>query len=137
MNMSQAVKSVFSKYVTFSGRAARSEYWWWTLAYLIVTMVLGYVDRNLLGSGDMQSGMADGTVHMSMNLGILGGLWALACLLPGIAVSIRRLHDIDRSGWWTLLAFIPLVGWIVLIVWYCKRGTTGDNRFGTDPLATA
>ncbi len=134
MNMVQAVSSVFSKYVTFSGRAARSEYWWWTLAYVIITLILGYLDRTLLGSGDMQAAAAAGEVSFSMNLGLLGGIWTLVCLLPGIAVSVRRLHDVDRSGWWLLVSFVPLLGWILLLVWYCRRGNVGDNRFGGDPL---
>jgi Protein of unknown function (DUF805) len=57
-------------------------------------------------------------------------------LLPGIAVSIRRLHDLDRTGWWILLALIPLIGWIILLIWYISKGTDGPNRFGPDPLAT-
>jgi uncharacterized membrane protein YhaH (DUF805 family) len=62
-------------------------------------------------------------------------LFGLAVLLPGIAVAIRRLHDLDRSGWWFLLSLIPIVGWIILIIWYCTRGTEGPNRFGPAPLA--
>ena len=63
------------------------------------------------------------------------GIFSLVVLLPGIAVGVRRLHDLDRIGWWLLLAFVPLVGTIILIVWFCTRGTPGPNRFGPDPLA--
>ena len=59
---------------------------------------------------------------------------ALALFLPGLAVSIRRLHDRDKSGWWVLLAFIPLIGAIILLIWFIMRGTQGPNRFGPDPL---
>ena len=133
--MTQAVTSVLSKYATFSGRAARSEYWWWALAYILILIVLGVIERNLLGSGSLETTAADGEVGVSVGLGLLGGLWSLATLVPGIAVIARRLHDIDRSGWWQLIALIPLIGWLILIVWLCKRGTAGENRFGADPLA--
>jgi uncharacterized membrane protein YhaH (DUF805 family) len=62
------------------------------------------------------------------------GIFSLAVLLPGIAVAARRLHDVDRTGWWLLLAFIPVVGLIVLLIWFCTKGTDGSNRFGPDPL---
>ena len=79
--------------------------------------------------------MGAGMMEASYNAGPIGIIWSLGNLLPNIAVAVRRLHDIDRSGWWLLIGIIPLVGWIILIVWYCQKGTTGDNRFGADQLA--
>jgi uncharacterized membrane protein YhaH (DUF805 family) len=67
----------------------------------------------------------------------LNSLASLALLLPSLAVAVRRLHDIDRTGWWILLWFIPIIGWIILIIWHCTAGTPGPNRFGQDPLAGA
>ena len=119
MNMIEAVKAVFSNYATFSGRARRAEYWWFVLFNLIVSAVLAL----LFGNGH---GMGGG--------GMINSLWSLAVLLPSLAVGARRLHDIDRSGWWLLIGFIPLIGLIVLIVFFATRGTAGPNRFGTDPL---
>lgn len=119
MNMIEAVKAVFSKYVTFSGRARRAEYWWYTLFIVIVSIVLVGVDLALFGS-NYTFGIAD--------------VWSLATLLPSLAVSVRRLHDTDRSGWWLLLILIPLIGAIILIVWQATKGTDGSNRFGEDPL---
>ena len=66
--------------------------------------------------------------------GVLYSIFALAVFLPTLAVAVRRLHDTDRSGWWILLGLIPLVGWIILLVWYCSKGTDGPNRFGQDRL---
>ncbi|MGO4388515.1 DUF805 domain-containing protein [Microvirga sp. 2YAF29] len=117
MNFTQAIKSGLSKYVDFSSRASRSEYWFYTLFVILVSIVTGIVDNIVL------SGMP-----------ITNLITSLALLLPCIAVTVRRLHDTDRSGWWILLSFIPLVGAIVLIVWFCTRGTIGQNRFGADPL---
>jgi uncharacterized membrane protein YhaH (DUF805 family) len=116
MNFWQAIQSGFSNYVTFSGRAARSEFWYWCLFYLLTAMVTTIID-NAIG--------AQVTVS----------LFGLAALLPTIAVNIRRLHDLDRSGWWFLLHLLPIIGAIILIVWFCGRGTVGPNRFGPDPLA--
>jgi uncharacterized membrane protein YhaH (DUF805 family) len=114
MNFVEAIKSGFNKYVTFSGRAARSEYWYWTLFAIIADIVAAIINAFVA-------------------LGFVGLVVSLALLLPSIAVAIRRLHDLDRTGWWLLLAFTG-IGAIVLLVWDCMKGTTGSNRFGADPL---
>ncbi len=114
MNFVQAITSGFNNYVGFSGRATRSEYWYWTLFVIVASVVAGIIDA-LLG------------------LGFIGAIVSLALFLPGIAVSMRRLHDIDRTGWWLLIAFTG-IGLIVLLVFDCIKGTTGSNRFGPDPL---
>jgi uncharacterized membrane protein YhaH (DUF805 family) len=114
MNFGDAIKSGFGNYVTFSGRAARSEFWYWALFTFIANIAAGIVDA-------------------AIGLGLLGILVSLGLLLPSIAVAVRRLHDIDRTGWWYLLVFTG-IGIILLIVWACMKGTTGSNRFGPDPL---
>jgi uncharacterized membrane protein YhaH (DUF805 family) len=115
MNFAEAIRSGFSNYVNFSTRALRSEYWYWVLFAIIGVIVAEIID------------------HI---FGIVAvyPLFALATFLPGIAVGVRRLHDLDRSGWWLLLTFIPLVGAIILIIWFCGRGTAGANRFGPEPV---
>ncbi len=119
MDFWSAVKSVFGKYATFKGRACRSEYWYFYLFDIIVFLIAGIVDLTIFGP----------------DVELVSSVWGLATLIPIIAVGVRRLHDIDRTGWWLLLSFIPLIGWIILIVWFCTRGTAGSNRFGNDPLA--
>ena len=119
MNFGQAIASGFKKYVDFTGRAARSEFWFWTLFAVLASIVGGAIDYVLfpdLIASPVQS--------------IIG----LVLFLPGIAVSVRRLHDIDRIGWWFLLV-LTVIGLIVLIIWNCMRGTPRPNRFGPDPLA--
>jgi len=111
---------VLKNYVGFEGRARRKEYWMFTLFNIIVSFVLGIIDG--LGGLMTESG-----------IGMLGLLYTLAVLLPSIAVGVRRLHDIDKSGWWLLLVFIPLIGAIVLLVFAVMEGTRGSNRFGEDP----
>lgn len=114
MNMFEAVGACFSKFATFSGRARRAEYWWFTLFNLIVGIVLAFAQ------GDAEVGVTD--------------LYALVILLPSLAVTARRLHDTGRSGWWQLLAFVPVVGWIVLLIWYCQPSNVGHNIHGADPI---
>lgn len=109
--------AVTKHYFDFNGRARRSEYWYFTLVYIIIYIVLAVIQN---------------VVHMGM---ILTALLSLALLLPALGVGVRRLHDIDRSGWWFLIAFIPLIGALVLIYWYCQPGTSGSNQYGADPKA--
>jgi uncharacterized membrane protein YhaH (DUF805 family) len=118
----EAIKSGFSNYVNFSGRAARWQFWYWVLFAFIAAVVGNVIDVMMLSSDVGESGA-----------GLVGSLISLALLLPGISVSVRRLHDIDRTGWWVLLSF-TVIGIILLIVWNCQKGTTGPNRFGADPL---
>jgi uncharacterized membrane protein YhaH (DUF805 family) len=126
MGFGEAISAGFGNYVNFSGRAMRSEYWYWTLFVIVGGIVASVIDMAVFGAG-----------AMSGSLGIVSVLFNLAVLLPSIAIGVRRLHDLDRSGWWLLLLFIPLVGAIILIVWFCTRGTPGPNRFGGPPMILA
>ncbi|MEP7045021.1 MAG: DUF805 domain-containing protein [Dokdonella sp.] len=116
---------VLKQYFAFEGRARRKEYWMFTLINVIISIVLMGVDHVL------------GTLSATSGIGLLGGIYALAVLLPSLAVSVRRLHDTDRSGWWLLICLVPLIGGIVLLVFMCLEGTRGTNRFGADPKAIA
>jgi uncharacterized membrane protein YhaH (DUF805 family) len=113
---------VLKNYANFEGRARRKEYWMFFLFNVLIAIVLGIVD-GVLG------------MKTSSGFGILGTLYSLAVLVPGIAVGVRRLHDTDKSGWWMLIALIPLLGAIVLIVFLATEGNGGSNRFGADPKA--
>ena len=119
MNFTQAISSGFQNYVGFSGRAARSEYWYWTLFAILVSIVTGVLDLLIFPNLEFISP--------------LNSLAGLALFLPGLAVTIRRLHDLDRTGWWVLLV-LTVIGIIVLLAWFCMRGTVGPNRYGPDPL---
>ena len=116
MSFTQAIGSGFGKYAVFNGRSSRSEYWWWTLFVIIGYVVFAVVD-SIIGTYPL-----------------LYVIWALAVLLPGLAVTIRRLHDIDKSGWWFLVGLIPFIGGIILLIWFVSRGSEGPNRFGENPL---
>ena len=111
--------ATLKKYADFSGRARRTEYWLFVLFSMVIAMLLAVVDF-VLGSP-----------------GIIGMLFALAILIPSIAVGVRRLHDTDRSGWWLLIAFIPIIGTIALLVFLLLDSNPGENRFGSSPKAVA
>ena len=115
MGFTEAIKTCFRKYVGFSGRAARSEYWSWTLFVILLLIVALLLDLTVLA------------LFNTTGVPIMILLAILATLVPTVAVSARRLHDIDRSGWWA-----PLM--VPALVWGFMRGTVGANRFGPDPL---
>jgi uncharacterized membrane protein YhaH (DUF805 family) len=107
--------AVLKNYAGFSGRARRKEYWMFLLFNTLVSIAIAVIDVVL--------GLPS----------ILGILYSLGVLVPSIAVGIRRLHDTGRSGWWTFIGLIPLIGWIVLIVFLAQEGTPGENQYGLNP----
>jgi uncharacterized membrane protein YhaH (DUF805 family) len=106
---------VLQKYAVFSGRARRAEYWIFTLVNLIISAVLYGID-SALGMG-----------------GILSGVYGLAVLIPGLAVGARRLHDTNRSGWWLLIGIIPIIGAVILIIFFIQDSQPGPNQYGPNP----
>lgn len=128
MNIIQAIQSGFRKYATFSGRASRSEYWYWTLFTTLVALGFSWMTE----AAFYAMPVLDGLVHLGVS--IVDFIINLVLLIPSIAVSVRRLHDINYRGWWVLLS-LTIIGIIPLVIFACMRGTRGDNRFGSDPLA--
>jgi uncharacterized membrane protein YhaH (DUF805 family) len=117
MTFAQSIASGFRRYLDFKTRSSRSEYWWWTLFSMLTSAIATVCDEAFFG--------ADSNPLYTLN--------ALVLFIPGIAVAVRRLHDIDRSGWWFLLAF-TVIGILLLLYWYIQPGTQGMNRYGHDPL---
>jgi len=114
MGFVDAIKSGFAHYVKFDGRANRAMYWWWTL-FVVLVAIVGVI------------------IDVQLSSGVISALIGLALFLPGLSVAIRRLHDTDKTGWFILLALIPLVGTIILLVFFLMPGTQGANRFGEQP----
>ena len=112
------------KYAVFSGRARRSEYWFFVLWYVIISIGCGVLDA-ILGTRSAQG------------VGLLGTLYGLALLIPSLAVTVRRLHDTGRTGWWILIGLIPVLGWIVLLVFMLLDSQPGSNEHGPSPKAGA
>ena len=122
MTLSEALKMSLARYASFGGRARRSEYWYFTLFHslaVLLAMVVSYLAM-----------LANPALAI-----ILYSFVVFGTLLPHLAVSVRRLHDVNRSGWWYLFVLVPLLGTIVLLVCFCTDGTRGPNRFGADPKA--
>lgn len=127
MGLIEATKSGFAKYTDFSGRASRSEYWYWVLFCFLAAFVLGFIEGFVKAAKGYPLSHGHGTY--------LGNCFLLVTLIPSWAVGVRRLHDVDHSGWWMLIDITILGALFPHFIWNIRRGTSGDNRFGTDPLA--
>jgi uncharacterized membrane protein YhaH (DUF805 family) len=119
MDFAGAIKNGFRNYATANGRASRSEFWYWVLFSTLVSVAGALIDMAIFGADSSRE--------------LFSPIASVALLVPDIAVSIRRLHDLDRKWPWLLL-YITGIGAIFLLVWFCFKGTTGPNRFGDDPL---
>jgi uncharacterized membrane protein YhaH (DUF805 family) len=115
----EAVKSGFDNYANFNGRASRPAFWWWFLFGILVGVGANILDA-IFGSYPVFTGIA-----------------GLALLLPDLAVGVRRLHDTGRTGWWLLIGLIPLIGFIVLLIFYLQEGDQGENEYGAPPADKA
>lgn len=115
--------SVIKNYAQFDGRARRKEYWMFALVYMLLYMALAVLTSIF--------------ATISETLALLGGgltfIFALGLFIPSLAVAVRRLHDTGRSGWWILISMIPIIGAILLLVWLCTDGQSGDNAYGSNP----
>lgn len=129
MTFTQSVKTVLSKYATFTGRAARSEYWWFALFIFLMSIPLAAIDQLLVAPSLGYESFKEATPQF------VSWLFSLAMLLPSISVAVRRMHDLNKSGWWVLIIFIPLIGFLLMLYWFVQRGTEGANDYGPDPLA--
>jgi uncharacterized membrane protein YhaH (DUF805 family) len=113
MSFLEAVRSGFEHYVRFDGRASRPAFWWWFLFAILVAIAVSAMDGTIF--------------EESMLLTLF--VW-LGLILPSLSVAIRRMHDTDRSGWWILISFIPIIGFVLLLVFYLQKSDPGDNRYG-------
>ena len=117
MSFASSIKICFSKYAVFSGRASRSEYWWFALFLFIAGIVTSIIDVMIMG-------------YSSENFGPINAIFSVITFLPGLAVGARRLHDIDKSGWWQLLVF-TIIGIILLVIWFATAGGNKKNKYGS------
>lgn len=124
MTFTQSVRTALSGYADFDGRATRPEFWWWTLFVFILSLVLQIVDGAVIAPLLGFSAFAPEAGNP------LSAVAALALLLPSLAVGVRRLRDIGRSGWWLLIALVPIIGLLVLIHWHVQPSEDGAKRFG-------
>ena len=120
MGFIESINSGFARYVDFSARSSRSEYWFWTLFVILGEIVLSIL-AGILGT----------------LVSILLFVFVIGVFIPSLAVSIRRLHDVGKSGWWIFIALIPIIGTIILLVWFVSAGEEDDNAWGANPLSKA
>ncbi|WP_275788177.1 DUF805 domain-containing protein [Pararhizobium gei] len=118
MSFTQAVRSAFGNYATFSGRASRSAFWWFQLFCILTIPLPLFIDLTWFSG-----------------LPVFQAIFELPLVVPALALSVRRLHDIDRSGWWLLLVLIPILGWIPLFYFTIQPSQESSNRFGSSPIA--
>jgi uncharacterized membrane protein YhaH (DUF805 family) len=112
---------VLKNYADFGGRATRAEYWYFTLFNFLALCVLTFIDSMI------------GSFNADMGIGLLGGVYYPAVFTPTLAVSVRRLHDTDRSGWWQLIVLIPIIGPLVLLIFMVQDSQPVDNQYGPNP----
>lgn len=131
MNMIEAVRSVLSKYATIQGRARRSEYWYWHLAIILAIMLLGLIWATTISLSAVfqnETGLVVSIILYIIMIALL-----IAIMIPSITVTVRRLHDINKSGWWYFISFVPYVGSIVLFIFTLFDSTPGANEYGENP----
>ena len=131
MSFSNAVKAYFLKWNDFRTRSSRSEYWWATIFVVLASYPVGGAIGGLIGFTFALAGFSESAILIALLIAMLPV--QLFIITASTCLVIRRLHDVDRSGWWYLIIF-TIVGTIPLFIWYCTKGTEGDNRFGKDPL---
>ena len=124
VNFSEAIQLGFKNYFNLQMRSSRSEYWYWILFVSVLGLIVDFLDATIAGSSWLEYDEVWGPLTIIFNLVVF---------LPGIAVGVRRLHDVNRSGWWLLISF-TVIGLIPLIIWAVSKGTEGKNRFGKNPL---
>ena len=120
IGFSSAAMLGFTRYFDFRGRSSRAEYWWFVLFLVLVDLALSLFDSVSFLAGGFTGGL-------------FGTLWSIAVIVPQISIGARRLHDINRSGWWLLLLVIPILGWGILLIWAVKQGDQGNNSHGPEP----
>ena len=122
MGFTASIGTCFSKYGVANGRARRSEYWWFALLLFIISLVTRFADAFLFTDLVLEYGISP-----------INTVASLATFIPSVCAYIRRLHDVNRSGWWMFIA-LTCVGIIPLLIWLCSKGTDGSNDYGGDPL---
>lgn len=140
VSFGEAVKRAFSQYCKFTGRASRSEYWWFYLFNLIVSVIIFFAGGGPRIFSDMchfgggcYGGFAGGAIGFSGTYTTLSYIWSLAVLLPSMGLLWRRFHDAGHSGWWCLWSLLPVIGWIVLLVAMCQPSVPAANKYGPVP----
>jgi len=133
MDFIGAVKQAFRKYLDFSTRATRAEFWYFLIFLIIAGSILTVVEGQIFPQAAQPTAGFSFSMGMDASNGPISAIFSLLTVIPWFSATARRLHDVDKSGWWMLFGFIPIIGWIAMLIWLTKRGGVGANRFGDDP----
>ena len=132
MGILDATKNYFLKWNDFKSRIPRSEYWWGLLSIYVITFSLGYIVGFIVGYFGTMLGFSFSSITIFLNVLLIS--WSIFTIIAGLSLVARRLHDVNRSGWWYLIVF-TIIGIFVVLYWLCKKGDEEENQFGPDPLA--
>ncbi len=135
MDVIDAVKSAFSRYFDFEGRATRAEFWYFIAFGIVALSILPFIDGLLFDTAPPPETGPWYFLGYTVQHGPLSVLFIAVMFMPWLSVSTRRLHDVGRSGWWVLFGFIPPIGWLFMTVWLARESVPADNEYGHDPLA--
>lgn len=135
MNFIEAVQTAFAKYFDFTGRASRAEFWYFIIFALVAGNLITVLEGVLLHAGDLPEAGPLFAVGISIFLGPIASTFAALMLVPWLSVSVRRLHDIGRSGFWIYFGFIPPIGWLFMLIWLTREGDLSENTYGANPAA--
>ncbi len=134
MTFGQSIRKCFGVYNTLlAGRASRSEFWWFQVPFLAIYVIAFVLTAMIVPGLETGSSTAIGSMILLGVLLLVADLYAVAAMIPAVAVLVRRLHDTGRSGWWYWIAIVPLIGWIILLIFLVQKGTNGANPYGSDP----
>ncbi|RAP31910.1 hypothetical protein DID76_01910 [Candidatus Marinamargulisbacteria bacterium SCGC AG-414-C22] len=131
MNFSQAIRAYFKKWNDFKSRSSRSEYWWGTLGVFVISLVVSFTLGFTVAFFGLSRGHSMEEIQFLVNIVMLP--FQIYLFIAGLALSVRRLHDINKSGWWYLIG-LTIIGFIPLVYWAFKKGDDTKNRFGENPL---
>ena len=126
------IGTIKNKYASFDGRSTRSEYWYFVLFYVLISIIFTLIDTTVINPS-----LLNMTPEEASKGGLLAGIFALALILPQIALGVRRLHDIGKSGWWYLIVLIPILGALVLLFFFVTDSQSGENKYGPNPKLIA
>lgn len=136
MNFGEVVQAGFRKYFDFNTRSSRSEFWLFIIFLLITGSIVTVIEGQLFPGDTVPNAGLAFSFGADASNGPLSAIFSIIVFIPWLSASVRRLHDIGKSGWWVIVGFIPLIGWLMMLIWLVRSGDVDDNVYGCDPLGS-
>lgn len=137
MNFKSAIQRAFQRYFDFNQRAGRAEFWYFVAFMLIAGSIISIIEGQLFPQSEAPAAGLSMSVGFDSSNGPVSAIFSILVLIPWLSVTVRRLHDTSKTGWWVLFGFVPLIGWITMLVFLIKEGDNGDNKYGPSPYPEA